>query len=176
MDWGKAARDIIGTVAPTVATALGGPLAGVATRVLAGVLLGNEDAPQKAVEDAVLKSSPADLAKVRVAEMEFAAKMKELDVDLERLHQADRDSARKRDIALGGDLLVKLLAMAIIGGFFATIFYVLTGRALVDTAIAGALVGYVSAKAEQVVSYYFGSSAGSKQKTDAMSTIMKGRA
>ncbi len=35
-------------------------------------------------------------------------------------------------------------------------------------ALAGALVGYVSAKAEQVIAYYFGSSSGSEQKTEIM--------
>ena len=35
-------------------------------------------------------------------------------------------------------------------------------------AVIGTLIGYVSAKAEQVIAYYFGSSAGSKAKTDIM--------
>jgi hypothetical protein len=35
-----------------------------------------------------------------------------------------------------------------------------------DEGAAGALVGYVSARAEQVTAYYFGSSSGSKQKTE----------
>jgi hypothetical protein len=38
--------------------------------------------------------------------------------------------------------------------------------------IIGTLIGYVSAKADQVVSYYFGSSSGSKDKTQAMSDAL----
>jgi hypothetical protein len=38
--------------------------------------------------------------------------------------------------------------------------------------IIGTLIGYVSAKADQVVSYYFGSSSGSKEKTAAMSDAL----
>jgi hypothetical protein len=38
--------------------------------------------------------------------------------------------------------------------------------------IIGTLIGYVSAKADQVVSYYFGSSSGSKDKTAAMSDAL----
>ena len=53
-------------------------------------------------------------------------------------------------------------------GFFGTVGYVLTGQAQVESALAGALVGYVSARAEQVIAYYFGSSSGSKQKTGIM--------
>ena len=61
-----------------------------------------------------------------------------------------------------------VLAGVVIAGFFGTVGYVLTGQAQVESALAGALVGYVSAKAEQVIAYYFGSSSGSKQKTEIM--------
>jgi hypothetical protein len=46
---------------------------------------------------------------------------------------------------------------------------------MTDPAIVGSigtLIGYVSAKADQVVSYYFGSSSGSKEKTQAMTDAM----
>ena len=35
----------------------------------------------------------------------------------------------------------------------------------VDSALAGTVIGYLSAKAEQVLTYYFGSTIGSKMKT-----------
>ena len=47
-------------------------------------------------------------------------------------------------------------------------FSVLFGEITAESAIAGTVIGYLSAKAEQVTAYYFGSSAGSKAKTDLM--------
>lgn len=163
MNWKK----IVASVAPGIATALGGPLAGVAVGTLGKALLGDEAAGEDAVERAVLSANPEALAKIKQAELDFRAEMKRLDIDLEQLHQADRDSARKREIAVGG-YANPILAGVVIAGFFITVGYVLTGKAQVESALAGALVGYVSAKAEQVISYYFGSSSGSKDKTAIM--------
>jgi len=38
----------------------------------------------------------------------------------------------------------------------------------VEAAFAGTLIGYLAANAQQVISYYFGSSAGSDRKTELM--------
>jgi hypothetical protein len=69
------------------------------------------------------------------------------------------------------------LAALVIVGFLVCVWFVLTGQAkgLNDPAIAatiGTLIGYVSAKADQIVSYYFGSSHGSAQKTVAMNNAL----
>jgi energy-converting hydrogenase Eha subunit A len=63
--------------------------------------------------------------------------------------------------------LVPTLALVIVASFIATIFGTLMGYSHIESAMAGTLVGYLSAKAEQVVAFYFGSSAGSQAK-DAM--------
>ncbi|ERL46406.1 EVE domain protein [Candidatus Micropelagos thuwalensis] len=39
-------------------------------------------------------------------------------------------------------------------------------------AFSGTLVGYVSAKADQVIAYFFGSSSGSREKTRAMADAL----
>lgn len=163
MDWKK----IVASVAPGIAAALGGPLAGVAVGALGKALLGDEAAGEDAVMQAVLSANPETLARIKEAEFEFARKMKELDIDLARIHAADRDSARGREMTVGG-YANPILAGVVIAGFFLTVGYVLTGQAQVESALAGALVGYVSAKAEQVIAYYFGSSSGSKEKTAIM--------
>jgi len=56
-------------------------------------------------------------------------------------------------------------------------FYILSGnvKGLTDpvtVGMIGTLIGYASAKADQVVSYYFGSSASSAKKTEAMSEAL----
>ena len=47
VDW----KDVIGAVAPTIATALGGPLAGAAVKTLSNVLLGHEKGTESDASD-----------------------------------------------------------------------------------------------------------------------------
>lgn len=174
MDW----KGILGTVAPGLATALGGPLAGVAVRTLSQVLLGTSDGTPEAVEKAVLAADPAMLATLKQAELQFQKEMKALDIDLERIAAGDRDSARQREVNTGDKWTPRVLAFVIVGGFLGAMFAILTGavEGLKDpltAALVGSVVGYVSAKADQVVSYYFGSSSGSKDKTDALAAAAK---
>jgi hypothetical protein len=76
---------------------------------------------------------------------------------------ADRGSARTMQISTKA-ITVPLLAYAIVGGFIAMVCGTLLGYAKVDSALAGTLVGYLSAKCEQVIGFYFGSSKGSEDK------------
>ncbi len=71
-----------------------------------------------------------------------------------------------------------MLATVVIGGFLFCVYAVLSGYItdLKDPMIAtlvGTMIGYTSAKADQIVSYYFGSSASSKAKDETISTIAK---
>ncbi len=163
MDW----KGIVGTVAPTIATALGGPLAGMAVKAIGGALGLGDGASERDVATAMASATPDQLLALKKADQDFAVRMRELDIDLDRIAAADRDSARRREVDTK-DWTPKVLAFVIIGGFFAVVAYVLgkgmTGMDAAAAAFAGSLVGYVSAKAEQVVSYYFGSSSGSARK------------
>ena len=79
----------------------------------------------------------------------------------------DRDSARDREIGVK-DSTNKILAFVIVGAFVCLVASTLLGYAKVESALAGTLVGYLSAKCEQVLAYYFGSSRGSAQKTELL--------
>lgn len=81
IDWKK----IVGTVAPVLATALGGPLAGMATKAVATAVLGRDDATEAEIAAAVANASPEQLLALRKADADFAMRMKELDIDLEQL-------------------------------------------------------------------------------------------
>lgn len=163
LDW----KAIVGTVAPTIATALGGPLAGVAVKAIASGL-GKPDAKENEIADLVASGDPQTLVRLREIDKQFEKDMAALDVDFERIAALDRANARERETTLGGDWTVRILAYTIVGSFCALVFSVLFGQITAESTIAGAVIGYLSAKAEQVVSYYFGSSAGSKHKTDIL--------
>lgn len=168
-DWKKLVR----TVAPGLATALGGPLAGAAVQTISQAVLGKPDGTEEEVAAAVVAGGTDALLKIKEADNAFAVKMKELGVDLERIHQADRDSARNREVRTGDVWTPRVLAATIVGGFLAMVAAVLLGKVTgitdpIAAGMIGTLIGYVSAKADQVVSYYFGSSAGSAAKTELM--------
>jgi hypothetical protein len=173
MDW----KSLLGSVAPTLATALGGPVAGLATKALVGVLGLGEGAGEKEISKAIAGASPETLLALKKADQDFAVQMKTLDIDLERIAAGDRDSARKRESAVN-DWTPKILAGVIVGGFLGTVYLVLAGyvEGLKDpmtATLTGTLIGYVSAKADQVVAYYFGSSASSRSKDATIASLSR---
>lgn len=84
MDW----KNIIGSVAPVLGTALGGPFGGAATKWLAGKLLGDENASESDLADAVLRASPEKLAEIKRLDNDFEVKMKELGIERDKLQLA----------------------------------------------------------------------------------------
>lgn len=168
-------KALLGTVAPTIATALGGPLAGLATKGIIGALGLSDEAGEAEIAAAMSRATPEQLLALKKADQDFAVRMRELDIDIDRIAAGDRDSARKREMETK-DHATKILATVIITGFLATVFLVLSGyvEGLKDpltATIVGTLIGYVSAKADQVVSYYFGSSASSAKKDDTIKSL-----
>lgn len=163
---------IVGAVAPTIATAIGGPLGGMAMQVVSSVLGLPTDSSEKDVEKALKQATPEQLLALKQADNDFAVRMKELDIDLERIAASDRDSARRREAQVR-DWMPRALAFVVVAGFMATVFLVLLGyvdgmKDPLTATTVGTLIGFVSAKAEQVVAYYFGSSSSSQQKTQLL--------
>lgn len=157
--------DWLKTLAPTVASALGGPLAGIAVEAL-GKAFG-VDAPTREKVEQVLANgqlSGDQLLQLRTAELALQQTEQELGFKFAELEIRDRDSARSREVQVK-DNTNKILAYTIVGSFVALVAGTMLGWAQVDSALAGTLVGYLSAKAEQVLAYYFGSTKGSAEKT-----------
>jgi hypothetical protein len=103
------------------------------------------------------------------AENDFAIKMRELDIDLERIANEDRDSARNREVATK-DWTPRILAGLITVGYFGALFYMLRNGLPQHGGSEAMLVmlGTLGTAWGGVVAYYFGSSAGSKAKDEAM--------
>ena len=169
MDWDNL-KGLIGKVAPTIATALGGPLAGAGVKMLTGALGLNEKASEKEIIAAITNADPETIARIKEAELDFEKRMAELDVDLEKIHANDRDSARNREIA------VKDRTPAILGICTVVAFFAFIGAAsfMPSAVIEGRMdfimlaIGWLGGVATSVYSYYFGSSKGSKDKTALM--------
>ncbi len=166
--------NLVRTVAPTIATAVGGPLAGMATRAISEALLGKPDGTEQELVEAAAKATPEQLLALKKAENDFAVRMRELDVDLERIANEDRNSARDREIKTK-DWTPRLLAASITVGYFGVLFFMLLNGLPTTGGSEAMLVmlGTLGTAWGGVVAYYFGSSAGSKEKTDAMNKMVR---
>jgi hypothetical protein len=166
MDW----KSVVGTVAPWLATALGGPLAGEAVQVI-GNALGLSEKTEATIKNALAGLTPEQMLAIKQADNEFALRMQQAgfaNVEaMEALHVQDVSSARDRQVQTK-DSTNTVLAYTVVGSFIAMVGTTLLGYSSIDSALAGTLVGYLSAKAEQVMSYYFGSSKGSDRKTELL--------
>lgn len=160
---------IIGSVAPTIASAIGSPIAGLAVNtVLTALGVKSEGEAVK-----LIRTYPDALLKLKNAEIGFKLRMEELGIDLEAIHAADRDSARQREIAVK-DKTPSILAYVYTAGYFFILGYILKmGIPENSKEIIMVLMGILSAAEIGIIQYYFGSSAGSKQKSDMMSGMMK---
>jgi hypothetical protein len=171
MNLGDKAKQILGAIAPTLGTALGGPF-GTMAGLLLSKALGTPEGDDKAAETALLAANPETLAKVQQAHEEFLARMKELGISEQKLVYDDIASARSREIAVR-DNTPRNLAYIVLGFAGACIAATLAGWTKVDSALAGTLIGYLVAEARSALAYYFGSSQGSKSKDEAIAEIAK---
>jgi membrane-bound ClpP family serine protease len=161
---------LLGQVAPTIATALGGPLAGVAVKTLSNVLLGHENGSEDDVKAAIATATPDQLAALKKIDADFKVQMKELDIDLERIAAGDRDSARKMQTETK-DWVPKLLAIVITLGFFGILIWMLVqGMPQTGTEALLMMLGALGTAWTGVVNFYYGSSAGSKAKNDILAS------
>ncbi len=168
----EALLNLVKTVAPSIATAVGGPLAGMATRAISEALLGKPDGTEDELLEAAKSATPEQLLALKQAEQNFVIRMRELDVDLERISNADRSNAREREIKTN-DYTPKLLAAAVTFGFFGVLFWMIAYGLPVNGGEAMlVMLGTLGTAWGAIVSYYFGSSAGSREKTQAMNRIM----
>ncbi len=164
MSW----KNVIGNIAPTIATALGGPMAGGAVKMLSSILLGKDDGTEEEIAKAVSTATPEQLTKLKEIDAKYKTDMAKIGVDLEQIAADDRDSARKRQVAVQ-DWVPSVLGIGIMFGFFGILILLLlpnTGFNPGDAKlqIVNIMLGSLGTMAMGVVSYYFGSSTGSKEK------------
>jgi len=144
MKIGGILKNVIGAVAPTLGTALGGPMGGMAANMIAEVL-GVPNTP-KAIE--------------KKAEQAFEVQMKELEVDVFKLEVADTQDARGK---FSKDWTARIMGTAVVGGFMGYIFLVtLQPPEQNSEALINLVLGYLGGLASAVISFYFGASNSSK--------------
>lgn len=161
MDW----KSIVKSVAPMLGTALGGPMAGAATKFIAEKFLGKSDATESEISEAVLGASPEQLLQIKKLDVDFRTRMRELDVDVFKMEVADRSSAR--DLAKV-DMRPHIALSAIYTtGYFVMVYLFMTGKVQIDAGLKtefSIVLGVMTAAQTMIMQFWFGSSSGSKSK------------
>lgn len=154
--------------APKIAEALGGPLAGAAVAALSRAIFGKDDAGEAAIEEALARATPEDLLAVRKAEIEFEVAMRNALVEEARIDASDRADARARQVEIG-DWTPAALGGLIIAGFFVVLAAMVARRLPAGSETEfSIMLGALATMTAAVVNYFFGSSAGSREKTRLM--------
>ena len=158
MDILKTFGPLIGSVAPTIATALGGPVAGMAVKALSGALFGHEDGTEEDIQAALANPTGDQLAQLKKIDADFKTQMKSLDIDLERIAADDRNSARQMAIATH-DWTPRILAIVVICAWVFIQWHLLNSTIPdVMRELVARVLGTLDAALTLVLSYYFGAS------------------
>jgi hypothetical protein len=176
-DW----RATIGAVAPGLATALGGPLAGAAVKILADKVLGRPGASESEVKDALSSGmlSGEQIAALKQAELDFAVEMAKIEQAREGAFIEDTKSARQQTVELareGSGIAwgAPVVSTLIVAGYFFCIYRLFIVPADLPTnafQLLNVMFGALSLAFGQVCNYWLGSSAGSKRAGDAVRKI-----
>lgn len=160
MNW----LDTLKTIAPTVATAVCGPLGGAAITAL-GSVFGVPDATQDAIaklfKDGQL--SQEHLAEIRKLELEYQNNEKERGFKYAELEYKNQDSARQMQIATHSRMPAILTVMVTIG-FFGILTLLFFHPELKGNEIVMMMVGQLSAVWAGCVAFYTGTTFGSANK------------
>ena len=178
---------------PAALQAILTPLLGNGLNLVANAVLakGKKVVEEKLGVELKPDMSPEDLAKVQIAQMEHEEELLKLRLEEDKLDLAeleirlkDTNDARQREVQIAisdkapllNKIVTPVLALGLLGITFTLFGIVLFQASPIDPSRKDILIyilGVLSAVATQVVSYYFGSSVGSQEKTDAMKEAMK---
>ena len=155
MDWLK-------SIAPTIATAMGGPLAGMAVEAISKAIGVDPSEVQNTINSG--KMTADQIASLQTAEIALKARAQEMGLDFEKLAVADRTSARQMQISTNS-FVPPTLSIMIVVAWSAVQYFLLTH--VIDPSmreLIARVLGTLDGALMLVLSFYFGSSSGSQAK------------
>jgi hypothetical protein len=158
MDWLK-------QIAPTIATAMGGPLAGMAVSAISKAIGVDESKVGDLISNNKLTAD--QIAQVKLAEIELQKQAQDLGLNFEELAVDDRKSAREMQVATRS-WVPPLLAASVTVGFFGILGMMLLGKVDSNNPAILMMLGSLGTAWTGIIAYYFGSSAGSQAKTEML--------
>jgi hypothetical protein len=147
-------------IAPTIAAALGGPLAGLALEVVSKALGVDFNSAQKMLDEGKMTSE--QIAQIKVAEIELQKQAQALGLNFEQLAVDDRKSARSMQSATNS-WVPAFLAVVVTVGFFGILLALMYGEVQKTDEIL-VMLGSLGTAWTGIVAFYFGSSSGSQHK------------
>lgn len=181
-------KTALSSIAPTIATMLGGPLAGTAVTALESALGLSPGAGSDAVTAAVAQGmTPEQISLVRAADQHHLEVLAEQKIDLVKINNdfeqaqdaavaADRDSARKMQIATHSPMPAILTTVLTLGFFIILIcrmYKVLPGGA---DPIVDQMIGTLLALWAASITYWVGTTRASANKDNTIQAQAKAAA
>jgi len=157
MDWLK-------QIAPTIATALGGPLAGLAVDAISKAVGIDPKDVNKTIAEGKLTAD--QIAQIKTAELAMAARAQEMGLDFEKIAVDDRKSARQMQ-STTQSWIPGIMAIAVTIGFFGILIGLMTDHFKTSDALM-LMLGSLGTAWTGIIAFYFGSSAGSQKKDELL--------
>jgi hypothetical protein len=151
-------------IAPGIATALGGPLAGLAVSAISKALGVDEKDVQSTIDSGKLTAD--QLTSLKQAEIQLQAQAQELGLNFEKLAVDDRKSARDMQ-STTKSIVPPLLALLVTAGFFGILTALMLGYAQKSDELM-IMLGSLGTAWTGIIGFYFGSSAGSQRKDELL--------
>ena len=151
-------------IAPGIATALGGPLAGLAVTDISKALGIDEKDVQTTIESGKLTAD--QLTSLKQAELELQKQAQSLGLDFEKLATEDRKSARDLQ-ASTKSIVPPILALVVTVGFFGILFALMMDYAKKSDELM-IMLGSLGTAWTGIIGFYFGSSAHSEKQSEML--------
>lgn len=166
-DW----KQIIATVAPTIATAASSPLAGATVKFLVDRFLTDDEKSTKQSSEKTLTKvlnnvNPERLAELKNLDAEFAKYMEKCGVDVFALEVEDRKDARNKH---GSSKMPAILSMIMTVGVALILFALFKFNPPEETqALLYTLLGIVTREWAGSMHYWYGTTRGSSDKNQLL--------
>lgn len=147
-------------IAPTIATAVAGPLGGLAYEAVSKILNISPDDAKSIMDSGKLTSD--QVAAIQQAEIQLKARAQEMGLDFAKLTVDDRKSARDMQ-AVTKSVVPAVLAFLITFGFFGILAALMSGQVTKSDELM-VMLGALGTSWTGVIAFYFGSSASSQNK------------
>lgn len=152
-------------IAPTIATCLGGPLAGLAVTALSK-LFGVAPEEVKGMIDGG-KLSAEQITQLKLEELRFKEQTQALGLNFEQLAVEDRKSARDMQVGTKSHIPA-VLAILVTIGFFGILIWLMVHPADAANTPLMIMLGSLGTAWTGIIAFYFGSSASSRNKDEML--------
>ena len=152
---------LLKSLAPTIASAAGGPMAGMAVKMAASKLGLPENTTANEIED-LIERQPERAVALKQADEDFKNRIREMEIDLEsfKTEVEDRKDARENFSSDWTPKIFSILCLLLYGGF--VMIVTLMPHDQNDETIISLVLGQLSGILGTAAAFFYGGSSGKK--------------